>query len=43
MAGRRQHPFAEAMVPADSYRTYKRVSAVMVEINRALYLVEPGP
>ena len=33
-------PFAGALVPASRYRSDARVSAVMVEINRRLYLRE---
>jgi N-formylglutamate amidohydrolase len=33
-------PFAGALVPAFAYRTDPRVSAVMVEVNRRLYMTE---
>jgi N-formylglutamate amidohydrolase len=33
-------PFAGALVPASRYRQDARVSAVMVEVNRRLYLHE---
>jgi N-formylglutamate amidohydrolase len=33
-------PFSGAMVPANRYRSDRRVSAVMVEVNRQLYLNE---
>jgi N-formylglutamate amidohydrolase len=35
-------PFAGAMVPRSRYRRDRRVSAVMVEVNRRLYMHEPG-
>ena len=35
-------PFAGALVPASRYRQDRRVDAVMVEINRGLYVREPG-
>ena len=39
----RDDPFAGALVPASCYQKDRRVQAVMVEINRKLYLREPGP
>jgi N-formylglutamate amidohydrolase len=35
-------PFAGAMVPGSRYKRDKRVQAIMVEINRRLYLSGPG-
>lgn len=35
-------PFAGALVPASRYRRDPRVQAVMVEVNRRLYLADPG-
>ena len=35
-------PFAGALVPSNRYRRDRRVSAVMVEVNRRLYMREPG-
>ena len=35
-------PFAGALVPSSRYRRDRRVSAVMVEVNRRLYLREPS-
>jgi N-formylglutamate amidohydrolase len=34
------HPFAGAMVPIDFYRTDQRVSALMIEVRRDLYMDE---
>ncbi len=34
------HPFTGALVPASRYRKDKRVQAVMIEVNRRLYLNE---
>lgn len=39
---RLNEPFAGALVPIRYYRTDKRVSAVMVEVNRGLYLESSG-
>ena len=39
---RMNDPFAGAMVPGSCYRRDKRVQAIMVEINRRLYLRGPG-
>jgi len=36
------NPFAGALVPSGRYRRDPRVHAVMVEVNRRLYLREPG-
>jgi N-formylglutamate deformylase len=36
----RDDPFAGALVPAFAYRTDPRVKAIMVEVNRRLYLDE---
>ena len=35
-------PFAGALVPSSRYRRDRQVSAIMVEINRGLYLCEQG-
>lgn len=35
-------PFAGALVPGSRFRQDARVAAVMVEVNRRLYLREPG-
>jgi N-formylglutamate amidohydrolase len=36
------NPFAGALVPSNRHRRDRRVSAVMVEVNRRLYMHEPG-
>ena len=33
-------PFSGSIVPLKFYQAYKRVSSVMIEVNRALYLDE---
>ena len=35
-------PFAGAIVPLSRYRRDKRVTSVMLKVNRSLYLDEPG-
>jgi N-formylglutamate deformylase len=39
----RDEPFAGALVPASRYQKDSRVQGLMVEVNRKLYLEEPGP